>query len=265
MTNVHPASTCARVEIFGPVLVAMSFRTPDEAVALANNTEYGLAASVWSESINLALDMAPKIKAGVVWINSTNLFDAVGRLRRLQGIRLRPRRRARGRLRLYEAEVARLGQADRGGAGRSRRRSAPSRRFAGIDRTAKLYIGGKQARPDGGYSRAIAAHDGSLAGEIGEGNRKDIRNAVEAARKAAGWAKASEHLRAQILYYIAENLDARADEFAGRLAALTGERKGQGAARGRRRGGAALRLRRLGRQIRGRRPPAALHADWRWR
>ncbi|MEP0321733.1 aldehyde dehydrogenase family protein, partial [Bauldia litoralis] len=99
--------------------------------------------------------------------------------------------------------------------------------FAGIDRTAKLYIGGKQARPDGGYSRAIAAHDGSLAGEIGDGNRKDIRNAVEAARKAAGWAKASEHLRAQILYYIAENLEARADEFAGRLAMLTGERKGR--------------------------------------
>ena len=76
MTNVHPASTCARVEIFGPVLVAMSFRTPDEAVALANNTEYGLAASVWSESINLALDIAPKLKCGVVWVNSTNLFDA---------------------------------------------------------------------------------------------------------------------------------------------------------------------------------------------
>ena len=54
----------------------MTFRTPDEAVALANNTRYGLAASVWSESINLALDVAPKLKAGVVWINSTNLFDA---------------------------------------------------------------------------------------------------------------------------------------------------------------------------------------------
>ena len=76
LTNVQPASTCARVEIFGPVLVAMTFRTPDEAVALANNTEYGLAASVWSESINLALDIAPKLKAGVVWVNSTNLFDA---------------------------------------------------------------------------------------------------------------------------------------------------------------------------------------------
>ena len=76
LTNVQPASTVARVEIFGPVAVAMSFRTPEEAVALANNTEYGLAASVWSESINLALDIAPKLKAGVVWVNSTNLFDA---------------------------------------------------------------------------------------------------------------------------------------------------------------------------------------------
>ena len=75
-TNVQPSSSIAQVEIFGPVLVAMTFRTPAEAVALANNTVYGLAASVWSESINLALDIAPKIKAGVVWINSTNLFDA---------------------------------------------------------------------------------------------------------------------------------------------------------------------------------------------
>ena len=58
------------------MLVAMSFRTPDEAVALANNTRYGLAATIWSENINLALDIAPKIKAGVVWINGTNNFDA---------------------------------------------------------------------------------------------------------------------------------------------------------------------------------------------
>src|SRR5947207_10458511 len=75
-TNVSPATTIAQVEIFGPVLVAMTFRTPAEAVALANNTRYGLAASVWSENINLALDIAPKIKAGSVWINCTNLFDA---------------------------------------------------------------------------------------------------------------------------------------------------------------------------------------------
>ena len=75
-TDVSPAATIAQVEIFGPVLVSMTFRTPTEAVELANNTPYGLAASVWSENINLALDVAPKLKAGVVWINSTNLFDA---------------------------------------------------------------------------------------------------------------------------------------------------------------------------------------------
>ena len=75
-TNVTPAATLAQVEIFGPVLVTMTFRTPAEAVELANNTRYGLAASVWSENINLALDVAPKLKAGSIWINCTNLFDA---------------------------------------------------------------------------------------------------------------------------------------------------------------------------------------------
>src|SRR5688572_6687686 len=75
-TDVSPAATIAQVEIFGPVVVLMTFRTPSESVALANNTRYGLAASVWTENINLALDIAPKIKAGTVWINCTNFFDA---------------------------------------------------------------------------------------------------------------------------------------------------------------------------------------------
>src|SRR5512146_2846319 len=75
-TEVAPAATIAQVEIFGPVLVAMTFRTPAEAVALANNTNYGLAASVWSENINLALSIAGQIQAGTVWINCTNMFDA---------------------------------------------------------------------------------------------------------------------------------------------------------------------------------------------
>src|SRR5207302_9162008 len=75
-TDVSTSATIAQVEIFGPVLVAMTCRTLAEAVALANNTPYGLAASVWSENINLALDVAPKLKCGVVWVNSTNLFDA---------------------------------------------------------------------------------------------------------------------------------------------------------------------------------------------
>ena len=64
------------IEIFGPVATMQTFRTPQEAVELANNTRYGLAASVWTENLNLSLDIAARVKAGVVWINSTNLFDA---------------------------------------------------------------------------------------------------------------------------------------------------------------------------------------------
>jgi aldehyde dehydrogenase (NAD+) len=224
LTGVHPASTVARVEIFGPVVVAMTYRTPDEAVALANNTEYGLAASVWSESINLALDIAPKLKAGVVWVNSTNLLDAaVG----FGGFKESGFGREGGREgALAYTKPAWIADAK----ALTVKRGAPvpigaEIEAGGIDRTAKLYIGGKQARPDGGYSRPIAAVGGKIVGEVGDGNRKDIRNAVEAARAAVKWAAATEHNRAQILYYLAENLDARANEFAERLSALSGLKK----------------------------------------
>ena len=76
ITDLDPAAETVQEEIFGPVLVSLTFRTPAEAIELANNTRYGLAASVWSDNINLALDVASKLKAGSVWVNSTNLFDA---------------------------------------------------------------------------------------------------------------------------------------------------------------------------------------------
>jgi aldehyde dehydrogenase (NAD+) len=91
-----------------------------------------------------------------------------------------------------------------------------------IDRTPKLFVGGKQARPDSGYSRAVYGPDGIKIGQVGEGNRKDIRNAVEAARAATSWANQTAHGRAQVVYYIAENLSARADEFTRRLRESTG-------------------------------------------
>ena len=71
----------------------------------------------------------------------------------------------------------------------------------------------------------VRAADGQLLGEAPLGNRKDIRNAVEAARKAASWAKATAHNRAQVLYYCAENLSQRRDEIAHRLAAIVGEKQ----------------------------------------
>ena len=230
ITGASTSAAVAQAEIFGPVLVAMSFRTPPEAVQLANNTVYGLAACVWTENISLALDMAPQIKAGVVWINTANQFDAACGF---GGYRESGYGREGGREGMYEymtalAEDARPAAPVQPEQGKAKAKAtlATGAGFA-IDRTAKLYIGGKQARPDGAYSRAINGVDGSFIAEVGEGNRKDIRNAVEAAHKAGGWSKATAHNRAQVLYYIAENLAARADEFAARIAAMTGDRNAE--------------------------------------
>ena len=225
LTNVTPASTVAQTEIFGPVLVSMTFRTPDEAVMLANNSAYGLAASVWSENINQALHVAPKLKCGVVWINCTNQFDAsVG----FGGYRESGYGREGGQ----EGMFAYLKKKDSGIPKNELRiavtKIKPAAKTAlSLDRTAKLYIGGKQTRPDSGYSLSVANADGTLAGEIGHGNRKDIRNAVEAAHKASGWQSSTPHLRAQILYFLAENLEARANEFQNRIMKLTGVSKKQ--------------------------------------
>ncbi len=232
-TGVAPSSTIAQVEIFGPVMVAMSFRTPEEAVALANNTRYGLAASVWTENVNLALDVAPKLAAGVVWVNSTNIFDAASGF---GGYRESGFGREGGHEGMFEYltpgwlkglpeyaadELVAIVPAGPG--------ALAEDGVAGIDRTAKLYLGGKQARPDGGYSYPVLGADGSHLGEAALANRKDVRNAVEAAVKASGWSRATAHNRAQVLYYLAENLEARAPEFERRLTALTGASRRQAA------------------------------------
>ena len=231
-TNVAPSATIAQVEIFGPVLVSMTFRTPDEAVALANNTPFGLAASVWSENINLALDIAPKLKCGVVWVNSTNLFDAAagfggyresgfGREGGREGLSeylkpVRPHNTVRSPVEV-DAEPTALPPHNE-----DTDTTWPSDAMPPIDRTPKLFIGGKQLRSDSGYSRRVVAPSGRVVGEVGEGNRKDVRNAVEAAHAGAGWARLTGHQRSQILFYIAENLSAREQEFAARLCAMTG-------------------------------------------
>ena len=238
VTGVSPASSLVAEEIFGPVLVAMSFRTPEEAVALANNTRYGLAASVWSENINLALDIAPKLKAGVVWINGTNQFDAAvgfggyresgfGREGGREGMASYLKPAWEKTLQPASAVLPASPDVIPAQAGTPGHTPNPldstSLTPPGVDQTAKLYVGGKQARPDSGYARPVHAPDGALVGEVGEGNRKDIRNAVEAARAALGWGATAAHSRAQILYFLAENLDYRAAEFAARIKAQTGE------------------------------------------
>jgi aldehyde dehydrogenase (NAD+) len=243
LTDVATANIVWREEVFGPVLAATSFRTLPEAVELANNTRYGLAATLYTENINRALELAVRLKAGVVWINTTNQLDAAcgfggiresgfGREGGLEGmldyLRERdawldapeddapsgqgappaPALERTGRLVAEAAE------------GAARAASAP----ADIDRTFKHYIGGKQCRPDGGQSYPVCDSRGRLAGWAASGNRKDIRDAVEAAFLASRWVGVTAHLRSQILFYIAENLALRRDEVAGRLGRLTGQR-----------------------------------------
>ncbi|WP_172297395.1 aldehyde dehydrogenase family protein [Pseudoruegeria sp. HB172150] len=218
ITGLEPADRLMQEEIFGPVLVGTTFRTPAEAVQLANNTRYGLAATVWSENVNLALDIAPKLAAGVVWVNATNLFDAAAGF---GGVRESGFGREGG----WEGLLA---YTKPKGSTKALKPVKPvdapkDATVDTLDRTAKLYIGGKQARPDGGYSRPVWSAKGKLLGHPPIANRKDIRNAVEAARNASGWSRTTGHLRAQILYYLAENLSARAEEFAARLTDLTSE------------------------------------------
>jgi aldehyde dehydrogenase (NAD+) len=225
LSNVHPTSTVAQQEIFGPVLAAMTFRTPREAVELANNTVYGLAASVWSESINVALHVAAQLKAGVVWVNSTNLFDAACGF---GGYKESGYGRGGGReglLEYLEPEwFKRAPRLETKPLAIDQHPDQPIDSIAPpIDRTVKLYIGGKQTRPDSGYSVEVRSANGRLLGEAPLGNRKDIRNAVEAARKADGWSRTTAHNRAQVLYYIGENLSQRGEEIAGRLAAVVGK------------------------------------------
>ncbi|MGW1612753.1 aldehyde dehydrogenase family protein [Streptomyces sp. NPDC002285] len=74
-TNVTQAHRIARDEIFGPVLSVLTFRTPDEAVAKANNSAYGLSAGIWTEKGSRILAVANKLRAGVIWSNTFNKFD----------------------------------------------------------------------------------------------------------------------------------------------------------------------------------------------
>ncbi len=244
--NLEPAAEAVQEEIFGPVLVSLTFRSPSEAIELANNTRYGLAASVWSENINLALDVASKIKAGSVWVNCTNLFDAAsgfggyresgfGREGGIEGLfeYLRPTWQERPRPEFDPSATKKKKPA--WGETTPARPTLPGsngvdgRTSSRIDRTPKMYIGGKQVRPDGHYTRAVYGPHGELVGQVGDGNRKDIRDAVEAAHAAhtakPGWAMRHGYNRSQILYFIAENLDARRDEFADQLIAMTGRSK----------------------------------------
>ncbi|KAH0626529.1 hypothetical protein JD844_001568 [Phrynosoma platyrhinos] len=233
ITGVHTTSHCVREEIFGPVLVSLTFRTAKEAIALGNNTPYGMVASLWTETLPLALEVARSLQVGTVWINGHNMLDAASAFggykesgfsrdggkencpppctldlnyktfATSQGSELPPV--------MTENRVSHL------------IKSEPEGNIPSVDRTYKLYYGGAQKRPDSMSSQPVFDHTGKIVAYVADGSIKDIRNAVEAAHKAApGWAKQTAHARAQILYYLAENLEVRRAEIASQLKALTG-------------------------------------------
>jgi aldehyde dehydrogenase (NAD+) len=220
LTGLNPTNIGVREEIFGPVLSVLTFREQKEAVALANNTVYGLASTIWSDNINRALDVAPQIKAGVVWVNTSNRFDAACGFGGYKESGMGREGGAEGMLDYMQPKQS---LATKHKPAKSTTATAPAMPGLGtINRTAKLYIGRKQCRPDNENTLEVLGSDGSVIGRVPDGSRKDIRNAVEAAAKAQSWASNSQHGKAQILYYIAENLACREAEFCQRLMQSTG-------------------------------------------
>ena len=167
LLGTAPATPLNAAPLRGPVATLMTFRTPAEAVELANASRFGAAASVWSENITLATDIAARLHTATVWINSTAIFDAAAPA----GARRDSGFGATG----FEAALAPLAP-----------RALPEAATGGLD-----------AAPSPG--------PGTIPG------------AVEAAQKAAGWAKMSGHGRAQVLRSIAETLSRRHAEIAARL------------------------------------------------
>ncbi|XP_025052309.1 aldehyde dehydrogenase family 16 member A1 isoform X3 [Alligator sinensis] len=243
IVEADTTSRCVREEVFGPVLVVLPFRTTKEAIALANSTPGGLAASIWTEKLPLAMEVACSLQVGTVWINGQSMYDAAasfggckesgfGCSGGKEGLYeyVRPSWESRIHSRATDMNYKTFaasssaapfpvpGQAKDPHSGPTQEAHRPS-----VDRTYKLYCGGAQKRSEGLSSRPILDPTGHLMAYIADGSAKDIRNAVEAAHKAApGWRGRSSHARAQVLFYMAENLGLRQAELAAELAALMG-------------------------------------------
>ncbi len=243
-TDVSQSMRIAREEIFGPVLSVLTFRTPDEALAKANNTPYGLSAGVWTEKGSRILGMASALRAGVVWANTFNRFDPTAAFGGYQESGF-GREGGRAGLAAYldaddEPRTIDLDAADPNDADAMLAAALdeeiedllpppppasvtadpvvdPDR--VAVTKTYKLFIGGAFPRTESGRTyRASGGVDGSIVANVAQGSRKDARDAVSAARSAFGkWSRATAYNRGQVLYRVAELMEARRTEFVGLL------------------------------------------------
>ena len=195
-TDVSPAHRIAREEVFGPVLSVLTFRTPDEAVAKANNTTYGLSAGIWTEKGSRILKIANQLRAGVVWANTFNKFDP----------------------------TSPFGGYKQSGYGREGGRHGLDRLPQGSDalmsdrlavrKTYKLYVNGAFPRSESGRTYEVTDAKGHFLANAAWASRKDARDAVVAARGAFGkWAAMTAYNRGQVLYRVAEVMEGRHVQF----------------------------------------------------
>ena len=198
-SGVSQTHRIAQEEIFGPVVSVLTFRTPAEAVAKANNTPYGLSAGIWTEKGSRILWMADQLRAGVVWANTFNKFDPTSPF---GGYKESGYGREGGRHGL-EAYVTTGGPSEHAGR-RPQDVQALHRREVPPQRERSLLRGVAA----GAARRGFLAHRSSSRRALG--SRKDARDAVVAARKAQpGWAGATAYNRGQVLYRVAEVMESR--------------------------------------------------------
>ncbi|XP_074164319.1 aldehyde dehydrogenase family 16 member A1 [Sminthopsis crassicaudata] len=228
--GLAPASPCAQVEVPWPLVTIFPFRTAKEALAMGNGTPRGGSASVWSERLTLALDLAYKLLMGTVWINAHSLQDAAAPV---GGCKENGSSWHGGPDGLYEY-LRPVGAPPRPGAcpepldydnfGLSARPVLPS----GDSPACKsapygVFVAGRFQNPSSRSSRPVLGSGGHVSAHVAEGGAKDVREAVEAAHKAAAaWASRVPGSRASTLWALADALSQRSQELEDQLVEVTG-------------------------------------------
>ncbi|KAB0402098.1 hypothetical protein E2I00_012645, partial [Balaenoptera physalus] len=208
VSDLPPASPCTQAEVPWPLVVASPFRTAKEALAMANWTPRGGSASVWSERLGQALELAYGLQMGTVWINAHGLRDPAGLYEYLRPSGTPTRLPYLSENLNYDT----FGLA------------VPSTLPAGPETGLSpappygLFVGGRFQAPGARSSRPIRDSQGDLHGYVAEGGAKDIRGAVEAAHQAApGWVGKSPGARAALLWALAAALQRRESTLVSRL------------------------------------------------
>ncbi|KAL5257802.1 hypothetical protein ACHWQZ_G012663 [Mnemiopsis leidyi] len=242
LLDVQPSNDIWDEVLLGPLVKVASFRTAKEAVAIVNHSKQGVGCSVWSEKNSLIMQLTKQLNVGTVWVNCHGIRESsrpsqyrscTGSMQ-CGGVDL---------LKLYMSPAAtpRLSFSDDKidpslvkNFGKATFPALPSDKPTvdpeeSVNRTIKLFIGGALKRSANDSYRTVLSSTGAVLGSLPDANKKDIRDAVEAAAKAfPGWSGKSGFNRSQILYFLAENICRRKEDFAEVIAQSTGRKYDDG-------------------------------------